>query len=166
MTNQVVKSEDRKGTSLFSHDPFSAFREEMNSLIDRVFGRSGGFFDTPSATPFSVGQITPSVDLHETDKAYSLTAELPGLDEKDVELIVRDGLLTLKGEKRYEKKDEKDEARVVERHYGSFQRIFTLPSDVDDAEIEAKFDKGVLTVTMPKKPGAKPAGRRIAIGKG
>ena len=75
-------------------------------------------------------------------------------------------MLTLKGEKRYEKKDEKDEARIVERHYGSFQRIFTLPSDVDDTKIEAKFDKGVLHVTMPKKPGAAPASRRISIGKG
>ena len=166
MANQVLKNEDRKGTSLFSHDPFSAFREEMNSLIDRVFGRNFGFLDTPSLDRFSAGHISPRVDLHETEKAYSLTAELPGLDEKDVELSVHDGVLTLKGEKRYEKKDDKDEARVIERHYGSFQRIFTLPSDVDDAEIEAKFDKGVLTVTMPKKPGAKPAGRQIAIGRG
>ena len=166
MANQVSKNEDRKGTSLFSHDPFSAFRDEMNSLIDRAFGRGFGFFDAPSLGRFGMGHITPRIDLHETEKSYSLTAELPGIDEKDIDLSIHEGVLTVKGEKRYEKKNEKDEARVVERHYGSFQRIFTLPSDVDDAKIEAAFDKGILTVTMPKKPGAKPASRQIAIGKG
>jgi len=166
MANEVSKNENRKSPSLFPHDPFSAFREEMNSLIDRAFGRGFGLFDAPSLGRFGAGHITPQVDLHENDKDYSLTAELPGMEEKDVELSVHDGVLTLKGEKRYEKKDEKDEARIVERHYGSFQRIFTLPADVDDAKIEAKFDKGVLKVTMPKKPGASPASRRISIGKG
>lgn len=166
MANQVSKNEDRKGTSLFSPEPFSSFREEMNSLIDRAFGGGFGFFDTPSLGRFGAGHITPRIDLHETEQSYSLSAELPGLDEEDIDLNVHDGVLTLSGEKRYEKKDEKDEARIVERHYGSFQRVFTLPSDVDDTKIDAKFDKGVLTVNMPKKPGAAPASRRISIGKG
>jgi HSP20 family protein len=163
MANQVSKNEDHKGTSLFSHDPFSSFREEMNSLIDRAFGRSTGFLDVPAFGRFGTGAVTPRIDLHETEKSYSLEAELPGLEERDIDLSVHDGVLTLKGEKRYEKKDA---ARVVERHYGSFQRVFTLPSDVDDAKIDATFDKGVLTVTMPKKPGSKPASRQISIGKG
>lgn len=165
MANQVSKNEERKETSLFSHDPFSAFREEMNSLIDRAFGRKTGFLDVPAFGRFGTGALTPRIDLHETGEAYLLEAELPGLDENDMDLSVHDGVLTLKGEKRYEKKDEKDAARVVERHYGSFQRVFTLPSDVDDAKIGAKFDKGLLTVTMPKKPGSKPASRQISIGK-
>lgn len=165
MANEVSKNENRKTPSLFQHDPFSAFRDEMNSLIDRAFGRGFGLFDTPSLGRFGAGHITPRIDLHETEKEYQLSAELPGLDDKDIDLSIHEGVLTLKGEKRYEKKDEKDEARIVERHYGSFQRIFTLPSDVDDTKIEAKFDKGVLHVTMPKKPGAAPASRRINIGK-
>ena len=166
MANEVSKNEPRKTPSLFPHDPFSAFRDEMNGLIDRAFGRGFGLFDAPALGRFGAGHITPRVDLHETDKAYALSAELPGLDEEDIDLSVHEGVLTLKGEKRYEKKDEKDEARIVERHYGSFQRIFTLPSDVDDAKIEAKFEKGVLNVTLPKKAGASPASRRISIGKG
>ncbi|MFN4355881.1 Hsp20/alpha crystallin family protein [Parvibaculum sp.] len=164
MANEVSKNEDGRLPSLFSHDPFSSFREEMNGLIDRAFGR--GFLDMPGFARFGAGQIAPSVDLHETDKEYSLTAELPGLDEKDVDLSVHEGVMTLKGEKRYEKTDEKDKARILERNYGSFQRVFTLPSDVDDEKIAAKFDRGVLTVTMPKRAGARPASRRISIGKG
>lgn len=163
MANEVSKNEGGRTPSIFSHDPFSSFREEMNGLIDRAFGR--GFFDTPFGRS-GMGQIAPSVDLHETDKDYSLTAELPGLDEKDIDLSVQDGVMILKGEKRYENADEKDKARFVERHYGSFQRVFTLPSDVDDEKISATFGKGVLTVTMPKRPGARPASRQISIGKG
>lgn len=164
MANEISKNESGKSPSIFSYDPFSAFREEMNGLIDRAFGR--GFFDMPPIGRLGAGQIAPNVDLHETDKEYSLTAELPGLDEKDIDLSVHDGVMTLRGEKRYEKTDEKDKARILERHYGSFQRVFTLPSDVDDEKIAARFDKGVLTVTMPKRPGSKPASRQISIGKG
>jgi HSP20 family protein len=164
MAKEVSKNEGGRAPSIFSHDPFSSFREEMNGLIDRAFGR--GFSDLPGFGRFGAGQMAPSVDLHETDKEYSLTAELPGLDEKDIDLSVHEGVMTLKGEKRYEKSGEKNKARIVERHYGSFQRVFTLPSDVDDEKITAKFGKGVLTVTMPKRAGAKPASRQISIGKG
>ena len=165
MPNQVTKTGSGEHSSLFSRDPFASFREEVNSLMNRAFGPGFGLFDAPSLGRFGNGYVTPSIDLHESETAYTLTAELPGLDEKDVELNVHDGVLTLKGEKRYEKESGEENARVVERHYGSFERSFTLPSSVDEAKIDAKFDKGVLKVTMPKIPNATPAGRRIAIGK-
>ena len=166
MANQVTKSNDRGRGSLFSGDPFAGFREEMNSLMDRAFGRGFGFFDVPALDRLGNGQIVPQIDLHETDKAYTLTVELPGIDEKDVDLSVHNGVLTLKGEKRYEKESGDEDARMIERHYGRFERSFTLPSAVDEAKIDAKFDKGVLKVTLPKNPEAVSPGRRISIGKG
>jgi HSP20 family protein len=104
----------------------------------------------------------PSVDVTEDDKAITVTAELPGLTEKDVEVTLQDGMLTLKGEKREEKTDA--EAHVTERHYGRFQRSFRLPDGVDEAAITANVDKGVLKVVAPKNPKAAPKGRSIPIG--
>jgi HSP20 family protein len=164
MANLPSKNASHGAPSMFPRDPFHSFREEMNTLFDRAFGKSLSFLD-PAATSWGAGSITPRIDIHETDKEITLTAELPGVDEKDVDLSVHDGVLTLKGEKRYEKKEGEGDARVVERHYGSFSRSFTLPSGVDEAKISAKYDKGVLSVVLPKRPEAEAATRRIAIGK-
>ena len=165
MAKEVSKKSGKTGVSQFPSDPFAAFREEMNSMLDRAFGRPLSLFDTPSLGHFGAGRITPQIDIHETDKEFTLTAELPGMDEKDVELIVENGMM-LKGEKKYEKESEEDNARVVERRYGSFQRSFTIPSSVDEENISASFDKGVLKVKMPKGKDGKPSGRRVEIGKG
>ena len=108
--------------------------------------------------------IAPRFEVSETEDAVVVEAELPGMDEKDIELTVRNGVLTLKGEKRHETKAPQDEARVIERRYGSFQRSFTLPDTVDDEKADAKFDKGVLKVVMPKKPGQDSKDRKIKIG--
>ncbi|MEQ9144449.1 MAG: Hsp20/alpha crystallin family protein [Parvibaculaceae bacterium] len=152
-------------TSIWS-DPFHGFRSEVDHLIDRFFGRSSGFPDKDffSRTAlFEGGDMSPNIDIRENDKKITLTAELPGMEEKDVDLSVKDRLLTLKGEKKYEHEDKKDDAVRIERRYGSFRRSFTLPSSVDEEGIKASFDKGVLTVEMPKKPGAKSDGRSIPI---
>jgi HSP20 family protein len=147
-------------------DPFQAFRSEMDHLFASFFGdrglvapRLGGM---PS--PFNGDAIVvPSVDLAETDKEMTLTVELPGMEEKDVDLSVRNGMLTLKGEKKYEHEDEKEDLYMVERRYGSFQRSFRLPDTVDAEKIDAKFDKGVLRVVMPKKAEAVAPVKKIAI---
>ncbi|MFA7414312.1 MAG: Hsp20/alpha crystallin family protein [Rhizobium sp.] len=109
--------------------------------------------------------MAPSIDVAENDGAITLTAELPGISEKDVDISIQNGILTLKGEKKFEKKDDKDDYHVIERRYGSFQRSMRLPPSVNEDAVSAKFDKGVLTVTMPKKPGTAPAERKIAIEK-
>lgn len=166
MAKEVSKKTNKTPASQFPSDPFSAFREEMSSMLDRAFGRPLSLFDAPSLGHFGSGRITPQIDIHETDKEFTLSAELPGMDEKDVELIVDNGMMTLKGEKKYEKHSEEDNARVVERRYGSFERSFTLPSSVDEEKISANFDKGVLKVTMPKGKDGKPSGRHVEIGKG
>jgi HSP20 family protein len=165
MANEVSKKSNKSPVPNFPNDPFAAFREEMNSMLDRAFSRPFSLFDTPSLGNFGAGRITPQIDIHETEKEFTLTAELPGMDEKDVEILIDNGMMTLKGEKKYEKESDKDNARVVERRYGSFQRSFTLPSSVDEEKISASFDKGVLKVKMPKGKETKPSGRRVEIGK-
>lgn len=167
---QKTTKPQKKVPSRSFYDPFHTFREEMNDLVDRVFGHPMTLFEYPKFPGLSAGRggamLSPRTDVVENDKEVSLTAELPGIDEKDISLSIEQGVLTLKGEKRSEKDEKKDNRRVMERHYGRFQRSFTLPSSVDDSKIEAGFDKGVLTVTMPKHSGAeKESGRKIKIGK-
>ncbi len=112
------------------------------------------------------GQLTPRIDVSETDQAFEVQAELPGMEEKDVELLLQDHVLTIRGEKKFEKEEKRKNYHMVERQYGSFQRSFELPDIVDEAKIAARFDKGVLCVTLPKSAKAKEASRKIAIGKG
>jgi HSP20 family protein len=158
----VEKSEGRVSAPAYA-DPFQAFRAQMDKLAEGFFG--GGRWATSFPAPSGNGEglVLPSIDVKEDDGALVLTAELPGMDEKDVELSVRHGMLTLKGEKRHDYEETKDQMHVMERRYGSVQRSWRLPEEVDPAGITATFDKGVLTVTMPKRPDAKPATRKIDI---
>ena len=105
----------------------------------------------------------PSIDLKEDDGAVVLTAELPGMAEGDIDVEVKNGVLTLKGEKKHEYEDNRDEVQIMERRYGQVQRSLRLPEGVEPEKISAKFENGVLTVTMPKKPEATPQARKIAI---
>ena len=149
-------------------DPFQAFRAEMDRMFDSYFGDRSPMPRFPAGDLAKAGGgdgfIVPSVDIKESDKEVTLTAELPGMEEKDVDLSVHDGLITLKGEKKYEHVDDKDEVHMVERRYGSFQRSFRLPDSVDTDKIDAKFEKGVLRVVMPKKAEAVSPVKKIAIG--
>ena len=106
---------------------------------------------------------TPAVDLVESEKAYEITAELPGMDEKNIEVKVADGTLTIKGEKQEEKEEKKKDYYLRERSFGSFERSFAIPEGVDVDKIEASFKKGVLTLTLPKKPEAQKPAKKIDI---
>jgi len=162
-----AKGESKREASPPEH-PLTNLRSEMNRVFDNFFGDS---FFAPFGRGMAMPSISggsfmaPSVDVKETDKAVVLTAELPGLDEKDVELVLKDGRLTLKGEKKYEKDQEDENVHLMERRYGSFQRSFQVPDTVDVNKIDARFEKGVLTVTMPRKPSAAKAEKKIKIGK-
>ncbi len=105
----------------------------------------------------------PAVDVTETDKAYEIAAELPGMDEKNIEVKLADGTLTIKGEKQEEKEEKKKDYYLQERSFGSFQRTFQVPDGVDTDKIEATFKKGVLTVTLPKTAEAQKAEKKIAV---
>jgi HSP20 family protein len=132
--------------------PFMRLHQEMNRLFDDVFRG----FDAPAL--MSAGW--PRLEVHETDDAWQVTAELPGLDEKDVELAIHDGVLTIRGEKRAETRNKG--STVSERYYGRFERRIAL-GEVDEDKANAHFDNGVLTVTLPKSAQALDRVKRIPI---
>jgi HSP20 family protein len=105
----------------------------------------------------------PAVDVVEKEKAYEITAELPGIDEKNIELTVSDGRLSIKGEKLEEKEEKKRGYYLAERRFGSFERAFGIPESVDVDKIEATFTNGVLTVTLPKKAAAQKPEKKITV---
>lgn len=142
-------------------DPFSALRRDMDRLFDD-FWRGEPFrgFNVPSPA-FAGGW--PTLDVSETDKDYKITAELPGLEEKDVKLTLRDNVLVLSGEKRSEKEENGENRHVSERFYGSFQRAIPFDAEVDPDKVVASFKNGVLTVTAPKNPAAQDRTKRIEI---
>ena len=107
--------------------------------------------------------LTPMVDVTETEKAYEMTAEMPGMDEKDFELVLSEGLLTLKGEKKEEHEEHEKDYRLSERRYGAFERSFRLPDGVDADKVNARFEKGVLHVTLPKSKAAQLKQRKVPI---
>ena len=150
--------------------PFDTLRRE----IDRVFDDfGGGFWRTPfrrsviDMVPSWGRDVTwptaPAVDITDTEKAYEITAELPGIDEKKIDVKVANGVLTIKGEKQEEKEEKKKDYYLRERNFGSFERSFQVPDGVDADKIEANFKKGVLTVTLPKKAEAQTAAKKIDI---
>lgn len=142
--------------------PFESLRREIDRLFDdwrlpsKVFG-----FEVPRVSR-AAWQVAPAMDLIEKDDAYEITAELPGLDEKDVEIKISNHTLTIKGEKSEEKEDKRKDYYLSERRYGSFQRSFRVPDGVDADKIDANFSKGVLMVKLPKTAEAK-AEKKIAV---
>ncbi len=143
-------------------DPFLAFRNEMDRLFDNFLTGMPTLSNLRQAIPAAQG-LTPAWDIKETEKELVVKADLPGIDEKDVQLTIHDGVLSLRGEKKSERKDERENYHLMERSYGSFQRSMRLPETVDEDKIEANFDKGVLTVTLPKRPEMMKAQKKIEI---
>jgi HSP20 family protein len=105
----------------------------------------------------------PAVDVAETDKAYEITAELPGLEEKNIEVKLANGVLSIKGEKQEEKEEKEKDYYRRERSFGSFERSFQVPDDVEENEIEASFKNGVLSVTLPKSAAAQKQAKKIEV---
>jgi len=139
-------------------DPFRdmvSLREKMNRMFEDVFaGRS-------EDKELQAGTWAPSVDIFETENELVLSAEIPGIEEKDVEIKVEDNTLTIRGERKFEKETKEENYHRIERSYGSFYRAFTLPSSVDPERIQAEQDNGVLKISMPKRQELKP--RKVKI---
>ncbi|MBW8271148.1 Hsp20/alpha crystallin family protein [Caldovatus aquaticus] len=157
--------------------PLAALRDEMDRMFDNVvrnFGlapsrtlrRIGAELPTPWRIETAFGTPAPAVDIVEDEKEYRITAELPGMDARDVELTLSDDMLTLRGEKKEEREEKTANYYLSERRFGSFQRSFPLPQGVDRDKIEAKFEKGVLTITLPKTPEAAARQKKIEIKQG
>jgi HSP20 family protein len=150
--------------------PIENLHREIDRLLeDFGFGRSrlrlpfqrSAFNVEPFWREFNLA--TPAVDIAEKDNAYEITADLPGIDEKNVEVQLSNGNLTIKGEKKEEKEEKKKDYYLQERRFGSFERTFGVPEGVDADKIEANFKKGVLTVTMPKKAEAQKPIKKIDV---
>jgi HSP20 family protein len=149
-------------------DVWQSFRSEMDRLFDR-FGGGFGFpslrrmFDIEPAWRSSFSFSVPAIDMSEDEKTYKISAELPGLDPKDIDVSVTGDMLVLRGEKRQEKEEKDKNYHFSERAYGSFQRAFELPASVDRGKIGADFSKGVLTITLPKTAAAQQPTKKIAV---
>lgn len=141
-------------------DPFELFRRDLDELFNGFLGDLSG---RTSLVNRHFGSFAPEMDVKETDKEVRVTAELPGLEEKDVEVTLTEGVLTIKGQKREEHEEEKGEFFRSERRYGMFERSIALPNGIDADKAKASFKKGVLKVTLPKTAEAQSNRRRIAI---
>ncbi|MGF7056120.1 HSP20 family protein [Bosea sp. OAE752] len=141
-------------------DPVLSLHREMNRLFEDVFrGFGSGLPSLSGASAFGGGW--PSVEISDGEKEIKVTAEVPGLEEKDIEVLLDDGVLTLKGEKRSETEDK--DRQFSERFYGRFERRIPLGTEVKEDMVDARFRNGVLTVTLPKSEKAQSQVRRITI---
>ena len=145
-------------TMLTRWDPFrelSTIQDRMNRLFQDVYSPNREEGLTTSA-------FAPPTDVYEDENHVTLKLEVPGIDEKDLDIRVENNNLIIKGERKFEKEEKEENFRRVERQYGSFVRAFTLPATVDSDNISANYDKGVLTISMPKRAEAKP--KQIQVG--
>ncbi len=139
-------------------NPFTLLRREMDSLFDNFFQ---GFDVEPLES--RMGVFSPKVDVTENDKEINISAELPGLDEKDIDVSLHNDMLVIKGEKKEEKEDKGKDYYKMERSYGSFSRTIPLPVEVETDKVQAKFKKGVLSISLPKSAKAVAETKKIAI---
>ncbi len=147
----------------------SGLRERWDNLFDDFFADFPRWsslrrpFDIEPLRRLSGGDLVPAVDVSEQDARYLISAELPGLDEKDISVEVQDDLLTLRGEKRAEREEKDKGYHLTERSYGSFSRSFRLPADADIGKASASFSKGVLSIEVPKSPEAHSQVKKIDV---
>ena len=154
----IAKSAERPLTR--PRDIFSAMRDDMDRLFERF---EHGWPRWPTVRDERL--TVPELDVRESTDAITVEAELPGVDEKDVTVTLANRVLSIKGEKKQEKEEKGESYHLTERGFGSFERSIRLPDAIDDAKVEAKFDKGVLKATAAKKPEAVKAQRKIEIKK-
>src|SRR6202162_348929 len=146
-------------TVLTRWDPFREFgtlQDRMNRLVRESFGNGQ---ETLATTGFA-----PAVDVYEDEHSVTLKIEVPGIDEKDIDVRIENNTLTVHGERKFEKEEKEENFRRVERQYGSFTWSFTLPTTVDPEKVSASYDKGILKISLAKKAEAKPKQIKINVG--
>jgi len=169
VTSLPVKKGKTESSTPQAWPPFEGLRQEINRMFDDFGWGTWPAFRRSLFTPeqvFSGGmtrKIMPAVDVVESEKAYEVTAELPGMDEKNIEIKTANGVLTMKGEKQDQKEEKKKDYFLQERYYGSFERSFEIPESVDVDKIEATFKKGVLTVMLPKKAESQKPAKKVEV---
>ena len=165
-----VSTDESAPSELRPRGPLENLRQGIDRLFDD-FGIGtwrpsfrGSFFDVdPLRRAKAAFSGMPAVDVIETENGYRVVAELPGMDEKNIEVKIANGRLTIKGEKQEEKEEERQDYYVRERSFGSFERTFPVPDGVEFDKVDASFKKGVLTVTLPKTAEAQKAEKKITV---
>jgi HSP20 family protein len=148
-------------TVLTRFEPFREFAT-LQDRMNRLFRES--YNDAGQDESLTTSRFAPAVDVYEDEHQVTLKIEVPGIDEKDIDVRVENNTLTVQGERKIEKEEKEENYRRVERQYGSFTRTFTLPQTVDAEQVSANYDKGVLKITLPKKAEAKPKQIKVNIG--
>jgi len=141
-------------------EPFREF-STLQDRINRLFRETQGSSQDETLTSSS---FAPAVDVYEDEHNVTLKIEVPGIDEKDIDVRIESNTLTVHGERKIEKEEKEENYRRVERQYGSFTRTFNLPPTVDAEKVQADYDKGVLNITLPKKAEAKPKQIKVNVG--
>jgi HSP20 family protein len=136
---------------------FSTLQDRMNRLFRESYGPEGREESLTTST------FAPAVDVYEDEHNVTLKIEVPGIDEKDIDVRIENNVLTVHGERKFEKEEKEENFRRVERQYGSFTRTFTLPTTVDAEKVSANYDKGILKVVLPKKAEAKPKQIKVNV---
>ncbi len=142
----------------FRFDPFKEFRE-MSKALEQFTNIA----NQVTKSEGNIASFTPTVNTREDDKAYYIEADLPGVKKEDIQLDIKDNILTISGERKLKKEVKKEDYYKVESVYGKFERSFTLPDDVDVDKIEAKSEDGVLEITLPKKVEEKKQAKKIEV---
>lgn len=160
MRKETTQERSGRIPSLYTESPLWNIHREIDNLFDDMFSQFGSRLPRlfGEETPFNnlAGAVLkPNVDIVETKKNYKISVEVPGIEENDVKLELANGALTITGEKKHEKEEKDEHYHSVERSYGSFRRVLSLPEDVNEEDIAAKFKNGVLTITVPRKQIAK-----------
>ncbi|WEK51031.1 MAG: Hsp20/alpha crystallin family protein [Candidatus Kaistia colombiensis] len=149
------------GSHLAGGDPFVSLQRGMNRLFEDVFRTAG--LPATGTEGQEAGMLMPQINVSETDTEIRITAELPGVAEKDVDVMLDDDVLTIRGEKRLEQKEDKENYHFVERSFGRFMRSIRLPQSVNRDQVRANVENGILTVVLPKN-AAQEKTRHIPVG--
>jgi HSP20 family protein len=147
--------------NLVKWDPFKEL-EDISTRLNRIFGRSVVRSDADNQM-LTMVDWTPSVDISETNDAYLIKGEIPGVKKEDVNVTIQDGMLTIQGERRQEKDEKGKKFHRVECSYGSFMRSFRVPDDADENKVKAEFKDGMISVTLPKSSKTKTKSINIAV---
>ncbi len=147
-------------TVLTRWDPYREF-SSVQDRLNRLFNAS---FNEGRDESLATSTFAPAVDVYEDEHHITLKIEVPGIEEKDIDVRIENNILSIHGERKFEKEEKEENYRRIERQYGSFTRTFTLPNTVDTESVSANYEKGVLKVKLAKKAEAKPKQIKVSVG--